>query len=646
MKSKPQNPKTWVCMALLSEAQFLINTFGLVQYETKPYKIFRNQSCTFHLIITGIGALSVEQSLQWLVNHEQPKGCILLGTAACQNVSIPIGTAFYSRPIHISGLEPLPVIYDHQDQVLEGFSFKLPKAWLLSVHTPLNRWDLIEEQYQPVNTTEPVLVDMEGQGFVDFCYASHIPHGVIKLVSDYGSDQIPSKQETLALMENQSDLWIDQLLFLTDRFLEESYTISKLTENFRLTFQQRKKLLDWSIDLHAWEEPSLSTLVRRISVNDRKIFMDQIEHHYGTIQRSLKDYSTFSGLTLYSKPGTIFDYGITESNGISKKIPKGLVPRLKGPLGLGDCPVASDRTRCCNLQTLDVLEGCGFECSYCAIKTFYEPSAIGFDPDFEKKLSQLTLDPGKIYHIGTGQSSDSLLWAEKQGSLKPLIEFAKQNPNVILELKTKSSRIEPLLDLSPPANVICTWSINSPMIIEKEEHHTATLDERLRAAQIVSEHGMFVGFHFHPLVYYQGWKEDYGWTVDQIIKDFKPNQVMMVSLGTLTFTKPVIKRLRKSLVRSKILQMPLVESGGKLSYPLTIKKELFSWVYTKFSPWHSHQDSHTAIEERVFFYLCMEDPHLWEPIFGYEYESNDNLENQMKNQYYKTIQTKMMDQHK
>ena len=94
-----------------------------------------------------------------------------------------------------------------------------------------------------------------------------------------------------------------------------------------------------------------------------------------------------------------------------KDKPKTLKPVLKSSdkptLGLGMCPVASPKTRCCNLMTLDAVEKCGFDCSYCSIQSFYHGNEVVFDGGFADKLARLELDPQKTYHIGTGQSSDS-----------------------------------------------------------------------------------------------------------------------------------------------------------------------------------------------------------------------------------------------
>ena len=74
--------------------------------------------------------------------------------------------------------------------------------------------------------------------------------------------------------------------------------------------------------------------------------------------------------------------------------------------------------------------------------------------------------------------------------------------------------------------------------------------------------------------------------------------------------------------------MELVETAGKLSYPAKIKRELFSYAYQGFETWHN----------KVFFYLCMEDTNLWEPVFGIEYDDNKHFEDEMKKNYLSKIE--------
>lgn len=181
-----------------------------------------------------------------------------------------------------------------------------------------------------------------------------------------------------------------------------------------------------------------------------------------------------------------------------------------------------------------------------------------------------------------------------------------------------------------PSNMVATWSMNAPTIIEKEEHKSASLEKRLEAARRAADAGIMVGFHLHPMVYFSGWEEEYQRVVEAIVTLFSPDEVVMVSFGTLTFTKEVLRQLRQSGQPSRILQMELTESAGKYSYPTAIKQKLFSHAYASFPPsWKS--------ESGPFFYLCMELPELWEPVLGRSYPDNASFENDMRRQYWKKL---------
>ncbi len=386
---------------------------------------------------------------------------------------------------------------------------------------------------------------------------------------------------------------------------------------YRFTQQELRQLVEISIDLNQWSEAPLQAIWPTIpekyqAPKDRK-------HHLITSLKSqwqrLKEEPTHYPSVAVSPPAN--DYHIKTSSNDKKQ------------LGLGYCPVASEKTRCCNLLTLDAVDNCGFDCSYCSIQSFYHNNQVNFDSHFAEKLQALEIDPEQHYHIGTGQSSDSLMWGNRHGILDALFDFAHRHPNVILELKSKSKNISYLLQNDLPANIICTWSLNTPTIIANEEHLTATLEERLKAARQVADRGGIVGFHLHPMVFYEGWEDDYSALFEQLLKEFKAEEVALLSLGTLTYIKSVIKQIRGRDFKSKILQMPLTESDGKLSYPEETKLAMFRHAYQSLQPWH----------DNVFFYLCMENQQLWQPIFGYEYESNQAFERAMKAHYLEKIES-------
>ncbi|MEM7195468.1 MAG: spore photoproduct lyase family protein [Pseudomonadota bacterium] len=391
----------------------------------------------------------------------------------------------------------------------------------------------------------------------------------------------------------------------------EQEFLREQSRSLRFTQQEIQQLSDISLDRQQWKEaPLAKSWPAAVRENDqrrlKKRLLAQVREAHENLKSTPRDYLQFD--KKQDTPPT------------QKPI---LKVEVKPQLGLGRCPVASERTRCCNLLTLDAVEKCGFDCSYCSIQSFYHGNEVVFDQGFSDKLRNLKLDPDKTYHIGTGQSSDSLMWGNKQGVLEALCDFAERNPNVILELKTKSKNIGWLLKNDYPANILCTWSLNPQTIIDHEEHRSASLSERLDCAEKITAKGRLVGFHFHPIIAYQGWHRGYEDIGEQLTERFDPASVALVSMGTLTYAKSVMKTIRQRPFKSKILQMPLVETAGKYSYPTETKLDMFQTVYRSLRPWHA----------MVFFYLCMEPADLWQPVFGFQYENNIALEKAMKQAY-------------
>lgn len=407
---------------------------------------------------------------------------------------------------------------------------------------------------------------------------------------------------------------LDTIPFFQRLHDEEKRWLCRMAETYPLSFQQLKMLTEYCADMTCWGVGSPAQfyrpeLLERVSGKKAAaLFFRQIRDGFQNLVAQPKKYSP------------VRDSSIPEVSFSRKQASE---VELAGNI-MGSCPVASEKTRCCNLHTLDAVQQCGFGCSYCSIQSFYNANQIRFIRDLEQHLQKIDLDPDRIYHIGTGQSSDSLMWGNHHGLLDALYNFAVAHPNVILEMKSKSGRIEYFLENPPPANMVFTWSLNPQKVIQHEEKGTASLMTRLEAARKLADIGCPVGFHLHPMVWYEGWRREYRELVSQVIAAFSPGEVVMVSLGTLTFIKSVIRRIRSSLLSTTILQMPMEEIGGKLSYPFAVKKEMFSSVYEAFP---------AIWKDDVFFYMCMEDLRLWDPVFHRSYIDNQQFEQDMLRSY-------------
>ena len=414
------------------------------------------------------------------------------------------------------------------------------------------------------------------------------------------------------IYKKKLELFKSQELFRRLSERQRSFLLN-MAKYYRFTFQEFRQVTEACRDLEMWNDDelalqswaeehfSLKNIPENTSAVDKKRFMQALREYMQELKNRPKRYEKFphSAKTRAEK--------------------KPIVTQRSEKQIFGWCPVASEKTVCCNLRTIDAVESCAFGCSYCTIQTFYSDRYV-FDADLGKKLEQISLNPDRFYHIGTGQSSDSLVWGNRNGMLDDLIRFARKHPNVMLEFKTKSNKIAYFLENDTPPNIVCSWSLNPQIIIDHEEHFTASLDERLASARAVADRGIKVSFHFHPIIYYENWKEDYLQISRRLQAMFNPEEILFISFGSVTFIKPVIKKIRLRGIASKILQMDFVtDPHGKLTYADEIKIDKFSKMYESFRAWH----------DKVFFYLCMEKASIWKAVFGRVYPANEDFEKDM-----------------
>ncbi|MGN0906103.1 MAG: SPL family radical SAM protein [Bullifex sp.] len=390
---------------------------------------------------------------------------------------------------------------------------------------------------------------------------------------------------------------------------------TSLFEKYSVTQADRLQLLKDSADLELFQEKELMEVLDFESIDSKQgkrrseELMRQVRAYMHDLRYAPTDYSSFNPPVIKRKKDCIEE--ITSS---SMKL-----------WGKCPCPVDGEKTRCCRLTTLDAAMQCSFGCSYCSVQSFYSENRIKVVKDLGERLESADLDG--IWHIGTGQASDSLLTGDRYGTLSALARFAEKHPDTVIELKSKSGRTD-VFNRKYPPNMIFTWSLNAEEMIKKEEHLTASLEERINAAKKASLNGSLIGFHIHPMIYHKGWEEGYRKVVSMITENFTPSDICMISFGTLTFTKAVLQHLRTHRTPSRVLEIPLEEAAGKYSYSIDIKEEMFRTAFSFFP---------SEFRENVFFYLCMEDPSLWKKCLGREYSCDSEFEADMKAHYLKKI---------
>jgi spore photoproduct lyase len=300
---------------------------------------------------------------------------------------------------------------------------------------------------------------------------------------------------------------------------------------------------------------------------------------------------------------------LTSSFGAAKK--KLFLTRHKGEF-LKKCP-GSDGQVCCNYFVINFASNCPMDCGYCYLQEYLaENPALKVFSNIDDLLNQarelLRKHRSFFFRIGTGEITDSLALDPYIGFTQEVVPFFAEQPNVLLELKTKSDSVDGLLKLDPKDRVVVSWSMNPQRIIDSDEGGTASLAERLRAARRCQDAGYRLGFHFDPMIEYPDWENDYREVVDQTFATIDWRRLSWLSMGVVR-TTPALKRImRDRFPRTRLLTGEQVLCpDGKLRYfqPLRIDmyRKMLGWI--------------RRAAPTVKVYLCMESKEVWQQVFGY-----------------------------
>ncbi len=267
---------------------------------------------------------------------------------------------------------------------------------------------------------------------------------------------------------------------------------------------------------------------------------------------------------------------------------------------------------CCGYQILHQMSQCNIDCSYCILQSYFNNPLltvyVNLNDMFSELKDKISLNPKKLFRIGTGEFTDSLILDNITDFSKKILPFFIKQPNAILELKTKTIHIDNLLQFKPKGKIVAAWSLNTERIQENEEHFSANIKERIKAAKKCERRGYKTAFHFDPIIYYKGWKKEYLSVIDMIFKNISPSSIAWISMGTFRFMPHLKNIIENRFPNTSFIYEEFAEGlDGKMRYLKPVRIEIYKALYNRI---RKYSDS-------VFVYLCMESSEIWKEAFGF-----------------------------
>ena len=228
---------------------------------------------------------------------------------------------------------------------------------------------------------------------------------------------------------------------------------------------------------------------------------------------------------------------------------------------------------------LPLATSCPGKCEYCYLQTTlgkkpYLRVYVNIEEILEKASLYMEDRKPQITYFEGSATSDPVPVEPYTHSMAKTVEFFGSQEFGRLRFVTKFTDIDSLLNIKHENHTHFRFSLNLPGYIEKFEHSTPQLEQRLEAVAKLLQAGYPTGLMIAPIFLEQGWERDYGNLLNTIKKAIPASDGLTFELITHRFT---------SRAKNNILdiypgtQLPMEESSrtfkfgqfgyGKYVYP-------------------------------------------------------------------------------
>jgi hypothetical protein len=196
---------------------------------------------------------------------------------------------------------------------------------------------------------------------------------------------------------------------------------------------------------------------------------------------------------------------------------------------------------------------CFFNCKYCYLQwTFRNRFPVFFlnYEDMQKEiLNQIEKERKNWFNwpitFYASNYADLLATEDISRFHKTFLPFCETLPeNVLIETRTKSANITPLLDYaknlkwkSPTSKMEIAFSLSPRIIAQKYELWTATLDQKLDAINQLLEKWFRIWLRFLPLLPVKYFQKIYSEFLDEIINSLPIEKLSSIAIAPLIFNE-------------------------------------------------------------------------------------------------------------
>jgi len=229
------------------------------------------------------------------------------------------------------------------------------------------------------------------------------------------------------------------------------------------------------------------------------------------------------------------------------------------------------------------VKNCIFDCEYCYLKGMYPSGNVVVYADLDRIFNEVRekLKEHSMY-ICISYDTDLLALEDKLHFVERWIDFCMDNPDLRIEVRTKSANKKAFDRLKKCDRAIFAFTLSPEEVVSAHEKNTPSLSARIACIKYAMENGYKVRLCFDPMIFVPGWEEVYGRMLREVSSVIDMTGIMDVSVGGFRISSSYLKKMRKVDDSSEIVWFPYDNIDGYYQYSKNIQEEMIgnftSWL--------------------------------------------------------------------
>ncbi len=224
--------------------------------------------------------------------------------------------------------------------------------------------------------------------------------------------------------------------------------------------------------------------------------------------------------------------------------------------------------------------GCLYDCQYCYLSGMYNSAnSVLFvnTQDFFQALSPF-LDKPTL--VAISYDTDTLAIESLASLTKQWIIYAKNQPNLHLEVRTKSANFNAIKSLASSDSIVLAWTLSPQQTIDLYEHKTPSLKSRLNSIKQAIDSNWQVRICIDPIIYNEDFYSLYPSLIDEIFDAIDADKLFELTLGSFRMSSTHLKNIKK-LKRSDLAFYPYDVNNNIVSYGKTKEQHILNIMLQK-----------------------------------------------------------------